>query len=223
MTYLKVNVINSCSKSNAYSALSNLRRKYPLKVSSAFLNINSARNKLNNLFTFLNNDIDIIVIGETKLDSSFVTNQFLQEGFNTPFRRDCSKYSGGLMVYVRDNIPSRYISKFTIPNDIQILPFELNLRKRKWLVLSLYKPPSQNNEYFIDNLELVLEYYLACYDDYILIGDFNLQISDACLNNFIFKYGIHSLIKEPTCFKSASNPSCIDLILTNRKFCFQNS
>ena len=32
-----------------------------------------------------------------------------------------------------------------------------------------------------------------------------------------------NLIKEPTCFKSVSNPSCIDLILTNQKFSFKNT
>ena len=36
-------------------------------------------------------------------------------------------------------------------------------------------------------------------------------------------YNLKSLIKEPTCFKSVDNPSCIDLILTNHPKCFQNS
>ena len=31
-----------------------------------------------------------------------------------------------------------------------------------------------------------------------------------------------SLIKEPTCYKNPDNPSCIDLILTNKPFSFQN-
>ena len=31
------------------------------------------------------------------------------------------------------------------------------------------------------------------------------------------------LIKEPTCFKSVDNLSCIDLILANHPKCFQNS
>ena len=32
-----------------------------------------------------------------------------------------------------------------------------------------------------------------------------------------------NLVKEPTCFKSLVNPSCIDLILTNRPKSFQNT
>ena len=30
-------------------------------------------------------------------------------------------------------------------------------------------------------------------------------------------------MKEPTCFKNVENPSCIDLILTNKPLCFQNT
>jgi hypothetical protein len=43
------------------------------------------------------------------------------------------------------------------------------------------------------------------------------------MDEFTSLYDLKSLIKTPTCFKSDSNPSCIDLILTNRNNCFQNS
>ena len=35
-------------------------------------------------------------------------------------------------------------------------------------------------------------------------------------------YDLENLIKGPTCFKNASNPSSIDVILTNRKNSYQN-
>ena len=34
---------------------------------------------------------------------------------------------------------------------------------------------------------------------------------------------INNIVKEPTCFKTPDNPSCIDLILTNRNQYFQNT
>ena len=43
------------------------------------------------------------------------------------------------------------------------------------------------------------------------------------MTDFCGLYGLSCLIKEPTCFKNAENPSCIDLIQTNRPRCFQNS
>ena len=36
-------------------------------------------------------------------------------------------------------------------------------------------------------------------------------------------YNLKNLINMPTCFKNLSNPSCIDLMLTNHPRSFQNS
>ena len=43
------------------------------------------------------------------------------------------------------------------------------------------------------------------------------------MGNFLGTYGLKSLVKENTCFKSIENPSCIDLILTNSYNSFQNT
>ena len=104
--------------------------------------------------TFLKNSVDIIIIAETKLDSSFPPNQFFQDGFKLPYRLDCSKNSGGLLVYINKNIPSRTLNLLTIPKDIQIIPFELNLRKRRWLIISVYKQRNKKNDY-LDQVQKV--------------------------------------------------------------------
>ena len=41
--------------------------------------------------------------------------------------------------------------------------------------------------------------------------------------DFLNDHSLKCLIKEPTCFKNAENPSCIDLFLTNNSRCFHNS
>ena len=43
------------------------------------------------------------------------------------------------------------------------------------------------------------------------------------MEQFCASYNSKSLIKEPTCFKSVDNRSCIDLILASHPKCFQNS
>ena len=51
--------------------------------------------------------VDILVISETKIDSSFPTSQFLIDDFKTsPYRLDVSGNSGGVLVYVRDSLLS---------------------------------------------------------------------------------------------------------------------
>ena len=61
------------------------------------------------------------------------------------------------------------------------------------------------------------------YDPNLLIlGDFNSELKDSCLNAFSNVNNLKSLNKEPTCFKNPNNLSCIDLFLTNRSKYFQN-
>ena len=61
------------------------------------------------------------------------------------------------------------------------------------------------------------------YDNFILLGHFNAEPNEACMEYFCINYSLFNLIKEPTCFKNTENPSCIDLILTNFPKCFQHS
>ena len=43
------------------------------------------------------------------------------------------------------------------------------------------------------------------------------------MESFCALYRFNSVIKDPTCFKNPESPSCIDLILTNNPYSFQNS
>ena len=63
------------------------------------------------------------------------------------------------MTYIRDDIPSRLLSKHAFPSDIEGLYIELNFRKCKWLVLDTYHPPSQSDQYYFDNLDKSLDTY----------------------------------------------------------------
>ena len=64
---------------------------------------------------------------------------------------------------------------------------------------------------------------LANNDNLLLIGDFNASVSESNLKDFCEVYNLVNLIKGPTCFKSATNPSSIDAMLTNRQDAFKNS
>ena len=55
------------------------------------------------------------------------------------------------------------------------------------------------------------------------MGDFNSEPTETHMKEFINTYGLKNLVKEPTCYKNPMNPSCIDLILTNRYMNFQNT
>ena len=59
------------------------------------------------------------------------------KGFTEPFRLDPNRNGGGVMIYIRDDIPSRLLLKHVFPSDIEGLYIELNFMKCKWLILML--------------------------------------------------------------------------------------
>ena len=152
------------------------RSKYSKNIIFSHLNINSIRNKFENLKEVVSNYVDILVIAEAKID--------ITERFHKPLRLDISDKSGGLLVYVRSHLLSRQLTKFKIPSDIQAIPFEVNMRKEKWFFLCIYKPPSMNSQYFLDSLSDIIDYYSNVYDNHIVIGDFNLEPSQMYLGRY---------------------------------------
>ena len=54
------------------------------------------------------------------------------------------------------------------------------------------------------------------------MGDFNSEVGETDTSVFCDTYNLQNVINTHTCFKSANNPTSIDLILTNKSECFQN-
>ena len=209
--------ISESTSESCFDIFKNLKLKYPLNLCTAYLNINSIANKFDNLKSMLEENLDIFCIVETKIDKSYPESQFCIPGYRKPYRLDISDKSGGLLVYVKETLPSRLLTKFKVPSDIQIIPIEINLRKSKWLVLSIYRPPRTEIACFIENITKLLDIYN--YENILIMGDFNLESNDNKLESLIDTFGLYSMNKEATCFKSIKG-TCIDLFLTNKKYSF---
>ena len=104
---------------------------------------------------------------------------------------------------------------------IQIIPFEINLRKENWLFVSIHKPPSQSNQYFLDILGDLVDFYSQDYDNDVILGNFNLEPSNPSIASFMSNQNLFNWVKSNTCFKKEG--LCIDLILTNRKYSYKNT
>ena len=200
--------------------LAKLRQKNNNRIIIGHLNINSIRYKFEDLRLILNKNVDILLISETKLDSSFPSKQFLLDGYSLPYRQNRSKNGGGILLYVKEGIPTKPLkTNFTQEG----LFIEVDLKKQKWLIFGGYNPAKPLIHTFLSELSLVLDQLLISYENLIIIGDFNAEISEIAMKEFCETYSMTSLNKEPTCFKSIDNPSCIDLILTNKIRSFQNT
>ena len=70
------------------------------------LNINSISNKFDQLKLFVQGKVDILIVTETKLDSTFATSQFPIDGYSEPYRFDRNRNGGGVLIYIRHTKPT---------------------------------------------------------------------------------------------------------------------
>ena len=93
---------------NPSDILKNIRMKNANRLVLAQININSIRNKFESLIEIISDRIDILLISETKIDSSFPNAHFNIPGYAT-YRRDRNLYGGGLMLYVKNDLSSKLL------------------------------------------------------------------------------------------------------------------
>ena len=134
-----------------------------------------------------------------------------------------NRNGGGLLVIIREDIPCKELKSHSFAQDTEGIFIEINSRKCKWLLFATHHPPSQYDKYFFDYLRKILNIYSALYDKFVLIGDFHVEESEDTLAYFLNCHNASNLVRDKTCFKSLSNPKYIDLIITNKAGCFQNT
>ena len=68
------------------------------------------------------------MLSETKLGISFSEGQFLILGYSAPYRIDWNCYGGGLILFAREDIPSKLLLTENAP--IEGFYIKMNLRKK---------------------------------------------------------------------------------------------
>ena len=114
------------------------------------LNINLLRNKFESIKKIICQNFDIFLVSETKLDESFPSNQFSISGYRM-FRKDRNCFGGGLYIFVKENIASKQLN-LHLDKETEAIYLEINILLRKWLIVGLYKSPSQNNSLFFEKM-----------------------------------------------------------------------
>ena len=131
----------------------------------------SIRNKFELLKPIILDTVDILVIAETKLDNNFATSLFLVEGFNPPYRYDRNGNGGGLLIYIRDGIPVKKLIDYKTSDGIQCGILEINMHKKKWILFGIYRPPTQNANFFFEEMGKAIDHYSNRSENFIVLGD----------------------------------------------------
>ena len=93
-------------------------------------NINSISPKFDEFKLMVSGYFNFIIVTEAKLDDCI-------DGFSIPYRLDRNRHGGGLMIYVRDYIPSKMLTKHNLLEDIEAAFIELNLQVQVVIVRNI--------------------------------------------------------------------------------------
>ena len=215
-----VNMINdSCGDEDVdmFSSVRQFRKTYQHKFIFVHVNINSFRYKFAALQEILSKrHVDFLAISESKLDNSFPDSQFQVDGFKI-YRHDRSSKSGGLLLYIRENIPHRRLTQYESDCDgIEMICTEIKIGSSKCVMSAIYKRPRVTDAVFMSTMSLMAEKQLNYCEDLIILGDMNCctRRSDF-IKTFCEMYDMKNLIVAPTCLKGPV-PTLLDVLLVTK-------
>ena len=149
-TYLKIVEKHTFQKMKKFrffhyrTTLRGTRKSNIDKLIFGHLNINSLRNTFDILSKMIKGFVKVFMISQTKLDDRFPGGQFYIEGYQTIFRLDRNGNGGGILLYVPEDIPTKYVVHCDFPT-CESFYVEINLHKKKWLLNCSYNLHKNNN------------------------------------------------------------------------------
>ena len=173
--------------------LKNIPNSNVNKLTFGHLNINSLRNKFDQLTEMVKGFVDIFLISESKLDDSFPESQFIIDGYHAPFRFDRHGNGGELLLYVREDIPAKVLhSDFPAAESFYA---KIIIHKKKWLINCSYNPHKNNICRHLEVVTKTLDPYYSKYKNVIFLGDFNAGVLETPMTSFCESYNLKSIIK----------------------------
>ena len=146
-------------KSLFFQKMLDFRECNPKNLIVGHLNIYGLRNKFSEIeYMLLQSTLNIFFVSETKLDESFPKHQFNVPGFES-HRADRNSHGGGIMSYIRDDIPHRRRHDFEdiVKSPVEAIILEAMIRNETWLFICPYNP---NNKYAMIILMFYLMYHV---------------------------------------------------------------
>lgn len=207
--FSNVNVSDNCLKSTDIQIESNIsndtlfRRYRGLKV--VHLNVHFLLKKLDEIKYLLSKFSEISILGlcETFLSDTVTDTEINVDGFSLERKDRENKTGGGIVVYLKQNIP--YVRKYEFETpDIEMIVIEVCYDKTAPFVIAfVYRPPN-SARCWVDQIELQLSCLFDQYREVYLIGDFNiaydtnLGFSYTAWNSVLTNFGLSQLVRQPT-------------------------
>ena len=116
------------------------------------------------------------MISETKFEDTFPHSLYHLKDFSNPYRLDRNSHGGGILVYVRENIPSNSVltKRFFIELELS--------KKNKWMLSYSYNSYKGNTKQHLSNISKGLDELNSKYDNILIVADLNSKMSEPSLD-----------------------------------------
>ena len=153
----------------------------------------------------LDNEIDTAWIPNYKLAANYTRN---------------SLKCGGVCIFIRDNIKFSKVDtlKYCKDQDLEIAAIKLKLEKTKVIVLCLYRAPSGNFDYFINQLDDLLHALHSPKMKFIICGDFNINFlginnRKSEIEKLMLIYNLKGTVQFPTRINHSSSTTIDNIFI----------
>ncbi len=187
------------------------------------ININSLKEKYDNVNELLvNKYADVLCVTETKLNNEYKTSLYECNDFKL-YRKDKASNSGGMVLWVRSDIPQERIQHSEITSmshHIECFVVKLTVKKEKWYIICLYKNPKVPESVFMMKLIELLNHVSSDANEIVIVGDVDIDMqhkNDKMTSEICNVYGLTNVVKTPTCFKKPEGTLIDPIIVLNAK------
>ena len=200
-----------------------------LRLNLVHINMRSLRNKILELEVFLNylgnllslKGIRVLCISASwLLDDEIPSINFPNFKIDSFFCRK-NKSGGGVinMIHENENVSSKFNCKFVndmcVESQIEMCASSILVNHNEIRILTIYRPPNGNFEFFLKQIELTLSTIVSKSSGCIVCGDFNINFLDdtvqKCkLQSLFLSFNLKQLVKDAT-----RGNAILDLVFTN--------
>ena len=177
---------------------------WPIKngVKVGYLNINSARNKTDDIAYILHNNgqnFHLLGIAESRLDDSIPDSDIMMPNYNV-IRLD-SRYpkETGLLLYCINSVNYKRIQHLENHN-VESIWVEIHLKHHKPILVGfIYRNPAETIEWY-DHFNSMMDAVTLESKEVILLGDFNINLDASATRwcHHYSSYDLEQLIDRPT-------------------------
>jgi len=178
------------------------------------------------LISLLPNSPQILCLTEHHLRNEEIANVNVdQYTLGTQFCRQTYK-QGGVCIYVSNDIQFSTINleQHDREKDLEICALKMRILSYSFIIICIYRSPLGNFDYFLNQLESMLNKIYKVSTDLILCGDFNINHSDThrklLLESLLASYNLLSTVNFPTRIFNNSSTLLDNIYINMNRYTF---